>query len=129
MIHKVSFSAKNEENNCLIFLVIHDCATAFLLMFIIGNYNQEIQLPLLYKNFQVPGLSSNHLCFSEMFCWNCSRKKLILEYWKKKENQIPSALFISQGRISTKMFEGEQGLKKCQPPWLVDEENFRFWIV
>ena len=24
---------------------------------------------------------------------------------------------------------GDQGLKKCQPPWLADEENFRFLIV
>ena len=32
---------------------------------------------------------------------------------------------LSQGRSSTKIVGG-QGLKKCQPLWLADEEKFRF---
>ena len=41
------------------------------------------------------------------------------------------AICIKQGRSSTKIVGGGgggggKGLKKCRPPWLTDEENFRF---
>ena len=69
MIHKLLFSVRTikEEKNWLVFLLKNDYATLFVLVFIIGNYKQQIQVPFLFVKY---------CCFTRIF--RCLVSKAII---------------------------------------------------